>query len=144
MVNFLKSITDSYSHRIISLPKEKSLDTSGTRYTIPPKFEFRGKLIIITNLQKREIDRALLSRSPVVEVSFTNDEVLKALVEMMKFISPKVSMEIKEEVYDYIITLYKKNPKVNINFRGFQNCIDARTSIPNHWREMVKNILEFD
>ena len=144
MVNFLKSVTDSYKHRILSMPREKSIDTSSATYHVPSKFEFRGKLVIITNLLKKDIDRALLSRAPVVEVKFNSTQVLKALTDMMKFISPSVPMEIKEEVFDYIIHLYKIDPAININFRGFQNAIDARTAMPDHWKEMTRNIVEFD
>lgn len=146
MVNFLKSITDTYKHRILSFPREKtpSIASQNVEYKVPPKFNFTGKLIIITNLDKKEIDKALLSRAPAVEVKFNIQEVLDNLIKMMKFISPSIPMETKMEVYNYILSLYKQNKHINLNFRAFQNAVDARVGIPDHWKEMVKTIVEFE
>jgi hypothetical protein len=146
MINFLKSITDTYKHRILSFPREKTttVGSQEVEMKVPPKFSFTGKLIIITNLEKKEIDKALLSRAPAVEVKFNAQEVFDNLIKMMTFIAPSVSMDLKMEVYNYILELYKKNPHININFRGFQNAVDARIGIPEHWQEMVRTIVEFD
>ena len=146
MVNFLKSITDTYKHRILSFPREKSqmYGSQEVERKVPPKFNFTGKLIIITNLERKDIDRALLSRAPAVEVKFNIQEVLDNLLKMMKFISPSVSMETKMEVYNYILSLYKQNKHINLNFRAFQNAVDARVGIPDHWKEMVRTIVEFE
>lgn len=146
MVNFLKSITDTYKHRILSFPREKttSVGSQEVEMKVPPKFSFTGKLIIITNLERNEIDRALLSRAPAIEVKFNAQEVLDNIVNMMKFVSPSVPMETKMEVYNYILSLYKENKHINLNFRGFQNAVDARIGIPDHWKEMVRTIVEFE
>ncbi len=144
MVNFLKSITDSYKRRIISMPRAKTMNSgqAGSEdYAVPSKFEFQGKLIMITNLHKKDIDKALLTRCPTIEINYSIKEIMDALEKMYKFVSPEVDIKIKKEVLDYIILLYKKNPSLDINFRSYQNCVGARMVDPEGWKQMTKDIL---
>ena len=145
-VNMLKAITDSYSKRILSFPTERTMSRSdgGEESTSPRKFEYRGKLIIITNLKKSEIDRALLSRAPAFEVNFSPKIVLASIDKMMQFMNPAVSMEVKREVLNYIIKLYKKQPSISIDFRSFKNSVDARVGNPLYWEDMVRTIVGYE
>lgn len=141
-VNLLKAITDSYDKRILSLPREKMMSTQNQEaYQTPEKFEYKGKLIIITNLKKSEIDRALLSRAPAFEVNFNTKEVLNSLNDLIDFVNPSVPINIKVEVLNYILELYRKNPKIQIDFRSFKNSIDARVGNELYWKEMVHTIV---
>jgi hypothetical protein len=144
-INMLKAITDSYSKRILSISREKWMQSGQNQESpaTPRKFEYHGKLIIITNLKRTEIDRALLSRAPAFEVNFSSIEVLKALEQMLKYINPDVDMKIKREVLDYIIDLYNKNPKIEIDFRAFKNSVDAKVGNPLYWKEMVQVITNY-
>jgi hypothetical protein len=145
-INMLKAITDSYDKRILSISREKRMSSGKDQESpeTPSKFEYKGKLIIITNLQKNEIDRALLSRAPAFEVRFNNAEIVKALEVMLNYINPDVSIEIKREVLDYILFLYKKNPKIQIDFRAFKNSVDARVGNPLYWKEMIQTIVGYN
>lgn len=145
-VNMLKAITDSYDKRILSISREKRMNSGqnqGSSET-PSKFEYKGKLVIVTNLKKSEIDRALLSRAPAFEVSFNNKEIIEALQIMLEYINPNVSMEIKKEVLDYILILHKKNPEIQIDFRAFKNSVDARVGNPLYWKEMIQTIVGYN
>ena len=51
--------------------------------------------------------------------------------------------EIKQEVFDYIMELYKKDPKIEVNFRSFKNSIDARIGNPMYWKQMVNHIVNY-
>lgn len=141
-VNLLKACTDTYGRRIISLPREKVFETGqATGSAVPNKFEFRGKLIIVTNLDRSRIDTALLSRAPGIEVNFSSEEVLKSLKLLLDYISPSISKDIKLEVYNYILSVYQKNPSITVNFRSFQSAVDARIGCPEYWKSMVNLIL---
>lgn len=145
-VNFLKSITDSYKRRIISMPRAKKISSGegGVEdYNVPQKFEYNGKLIIITNIPKNQLDRALLSRCPTIEVDFSIPEMVEALQQMYKFVAPNVSIEIKKEVLDYVMDLYDKDKFIDLSFRSYQNCVGARLANPDDWREMSKIILNY-
>jgi hypothetical protein len=145
MVNMLKSITDSYSRRIISFPREAlmRLGLEGEEPEAPDKFEFKGKILIITNLTRDQINRALVSRAPTFEVKFNTEEVVKMIEDFMRFIAPEVDMNIKKEVYQYILELYKNDRELDLSFRGFKSSIDARIGNPFGWKEMVKIIVGY-
>ena len=145
-VNLLKACTDTYGIRILSLPTEKKMssDDTGKVSAIPSKFEFRGKIIIITNIDKRNIDKALLSRAPAIEANYNSKEVIKSLETLLKFINPSAPMALKEEVYNYIIKLRRDRPnKVKVDFRAFQSAVDARIGNPEGWVDMVKLIVDY-
>lgn len=145
-INLLKSATDSYNKRIVSMPrvKKSGAGASGqTSLNIPTKFEFSGKIIIITNIKKANIDRAILSRIPALEVSFDAEQTIKMLKKMMKYMNPKIPMAMKEEVLDYILQLKKKKPSIEISFRGYQSAIEARYGVPDGWKEMVHVIVNY-
>lgn len=146
MVNLLKAITDSYDRRIISYPREKKTEVGGegsSRPSAPSKFEFKGKLIIITNLPKDKIDPALLSRAPALEVNFDTKEVLSSLEKLLRYVNPKTPIEIKREVLDYIISLYKKNPSIHVDFRSFKSSVDAKEGNVYDWKGMVETIVGY-
>lgn len=144
-INMLKAITDSYDKRILSISREKRMSSQNQEAPeTPSKFEYKGKLIIITNLDKKEIDRALLSRAPAFEVKFSIQEIITALEKMITYINPEVDVKIKQEVLSYIMSLYRKNPNIEIDFRAFKNSVDARVGNPLYWKEMVHTIVGFD
>ena len=151
MVNILKAITDSYSMRIVTVPMEKFRRPAGSNehysasglHDMPSRFEFKGKVIVITNMYRRQLDKALLSRAPIVEVNYDTKEAISMIKTMLKYIAPSLSMDIKQEAYDYMISLYKKYPaKVKVDFRLFQSCVEARAAMPDEWKQIVKIILD--
>lgn len=141
-INFLKSITDSYKRRVLSMPRAgtSSQDNKEAVLDIPQKFEYSGKLIMVTNLNRKDLDTALVSRCPSIEINFSTDRMIKIITKMMKYIHPDISQEIKEEVFNYILKLYKKNKNTSINFRSFQNSVSARIVNPEDWKSMVEFI----
>lgn len=146
IVNLLKSITDTYTKRIVSLPREKVMGTfdKGEKVIgVPEKFEFQGQLVIITNLTKDKIDQALLSRAPAFQVNYNTKEILASTQKMLKFINPTVDMKLKEEVYNYILKLYANDKNVNITFRAVKSAVDAKIGNPLGWKEMVKVIIQY-
>lgn len=147
-VNLLKAITDTYTKRIVSLPREKVLGQGGAgeeEITIkaPDKFEFKGQVIIITNLKKSQIDPALLSRAPAYEVNFDTKTVLDSLTKLMKYSNPQVDMKYKREVYEYILKLYSRDRNINVNYRAWSSAVDARYGNPEGWKEMVQIIVDY-
>lgn len=146
MINMLKSITDTYKNRIISRPKQRFSYGSPQQEVVsdsPDRFIFNGKIILITNISKDEIDLALRSRAPVIEVNFNTEEVMTALTNMLKFISPSAPYQLKKEVYDYICQLRNKfGNKVTMDFRKFQSSVDARVGVPEEWKDIVEMIVQ--
>jgi hypothetical protein len=145
-INLLKSITDSYERRIVSLPREKilgSAEAPGQSPSVPQKFEFTGKLIIVTNLTRKDVNTALLSRIPTFEVYYNMKEVIENLKLMLHYINSDIPIEKKQEVYDYILELYEKDEFINLDFRTFRSCVEVRVGNPDGWKDMVKIILNY-
>jgi len=144
-VNLLKAVTDSYSARVVSLPREAKFGSAGdqTVYNAPEKFEFLGRIILITNLNRDKIDRALLSRAPAVEVNFDVKKMISALAAMLKFMHPEIPIAMKKEVYDYVLGLYNKDNKLDLNFRSFQSAVEVRYALPDHWEDLTKVIMNY-
>jgi hypothetical protein len=146
MVNMLKAITDSYDRRVLSMPKEKKMsgdEQQGVSPAAPTKFEFKGKIIIVTNLRRNEINSALVSRAPTFEMNFNTKQILTSLEELLKYVGPSISMELKREVLDYISNLYEKDRTLVLDFRSFKSSVDARIGNPAMWKEMVKVIVNY-
>jgi len=139
VINLLKSALDSYPIRIISLPAG-AVDPG---YNIPTKFKFTGKVIIVTNSNK--LDSALLSRSLAINVNYTSEEIISHIEKMLEFLSPNVSMKIKEEVFKYVVEVYTESKKnklaVKIDMRTFSNIIDLAIAYPNNWKNLAKSLI---
>jgi len=148
IVNLLKAITDTYEKRIVSLPREKTYSQMGTGeegevIKAPDKFEFKGQVIIITNLLRSQIDPALLSRAPAFEVNFDAKQVLDSLGQLMKYVNPNIDMKMKQEVYEYILKMFANDPKITVNYRSFKSAVEARAGNPEGWKEMMVVIFNY-
>ena len=142
LTNILKSATDSYSHRIISVPRAKEVaNQNDSDINLPERFEFKGKILIITNKKFRELDKALISRSLTVEVNFKPEEFVESIRNMLKYIMPDVDMKIKEEVLEFINSLVQKHESKGLNFRTFENAITIRL-LYDDWKDMIKYVLK--
>jgi hypothetical protein len=137
VINLLKAALDSYPIRIISMPDIARNDQSVN--SLPSKFEFTGKIIIITN--KEKINTAIMSRIPSINVDFTEKEFLANIKHLLKYLNPTVSLAIKEEVLEYIEKSMIKNPSSSIDFRRFSAAVDMRIAYPNEWHDLVNAIL---
>ena len=144
IVNLLKAALDTYSKRILTLAKEKlTMTADETRSATPNKFEFKGQIIIVTNLDRDEIDKALISRAPAIRVSYNGKEILDYTKAALEIICKDVDMDTKMEVYQYISKIYQKNNKIELSFRNIQNAINARVGNPFGWKEMVHTIIDY-
>ena len=140
VINMMKAALDSYSQRMISLPQPE-IAKQNMEGRLPNQFTFKGRLILITNLNKSDLDLALISRAPVIEINFDTKQMIQNLQNMLKYIAPDVDMKIKQEVLDYVIYVISKHPEYRLDFRKFKACIDARLGNPQDWQNMVIVIL---
>ncbi len=146
IVNLLKAITDTYERRILSLPRDLILATGAQGEQIigvPEKFEYKGQLIIITNLKRNQIDPALLSRAPGVEVKYDTKQILNYTEKLLKYMNPAIPMKFKQETYDYITKLYKNDKNIIVSFRTINSSIEARIGNPQGWKHMIQTIVNY-
>jgi hypothetical protein len=145
MINILKAMTDSYKQRRVTLPyKEGDDSTLGLPSDVPTRFDFGGKVIIITNMKESQMDDAVMSRAITEEINFDPKKMFKVLDIMLKHMEPKeASIKVKREVLLFIKGLYKKNKNVVLNFRNFQDAVCLKLGIPSGWERCVMRLVKY-
>ena len=137
-LNLLKSALDSYGKRIISWNAETSF---GRDDDLPRSFEFKGRVIFISNLSQDKIDQAIRSRSMMVDLSMTEDQK----IERMEVISasdeflPEFSAEYKKDALDLIRSV--KEDAKEISLRTLISVTKIRASGNKNWKGMATYIL---
>lgn len=133
-INLLKAATDDKKVRRISMI---TAQTQSKKSTVPPSFDYTGRVIFITNKYLREIDEAIKSRALVCEIDLTSEQIIERIKAVMKKIMPDVQMEIKKEVLDFLLEINHLYTK--IDFRTFQQCVKERLRGSPNWKKLVGN-----
>jgi hypothetical protein len=121
-VNVLKGALDSYGERDISWLVGRPLkDSSGK--TVPKHFTFTGRVIFISNLPQRKIDDAIKSRSFVLEVALTPEDMLKKMRKDLPNVHPEIPLPIREDALEFIESVSKKSKNLELNMRTLVKAI---------------------
>jgi hypothetical protein len=132
-LNLLKAALDSYSRRIISWRADiKDED-------LPNVFEFKGRVVFISNLSSGSMDQAIITRSLAVDLTMT----AKQKVERMRFLLTQpdfmedFAMTHKSDAMDLIDVLCDKIKELSL--RTLMQVIKIRKSNPNgKWKELAE------
>lgn len=134
-VNILKAALDSYDKRIISWGAEIRGDDD-----LPRVFEFTGQIIFITNMCSLDIDQAIHSRSLVIDLSMTRQEI----VDRMRIIAaasgflPEYNASVKDDALEFIQE-NKDNAK-DLSLRTLISVCKIRSEFPDDWKNMASYI----
>jgi len=131
-INILKGALDSGEEREISWLSARPLKTPEGK-DIPQKFDFTGRVIFISNLAQKSIDPAIKSRSFVIEVALSPDDMVGYIEGMFDTIMPYERVSTKRYALDSIKDAAENNPKVQINMRTFIKAV-----------KIVKNVKDPD
>jgi len=136
-VNLLKGALDSYDKRTISWLAAKPLkDADGEN--LPRFFDFKGKIIFITNVSASNIDSAIKSRSFIIDIDLNSDQMLTRMKDLLPEIEPGVdSLKLKREALNALRSLNKKYDNVQLNFRSLIKAIRIRQMGFKNWKNMV-------
>ncbi len=115
-INVLKGALDSTPVREISWVSAKTIKAPGGA-AIPQNFDFTGQVIFISNLPQKKIDDAIKSRSFVIEIALSPEDMIKYIEELMPDIMPDISMPIKRMALNTIKAVAKTAQTVKINLR---------------------------
>ena len=132
-LNLLKAALDSYSRRIISWRADiKDED-------LPTVFEFKGRVVFISNLSGATLDQAILSRSMAVDLSMTAQqkvERMKHLLTQSDFM-PDYDRVCKNDAMNLIAKLADKVKELSL--RTLIQVTKIRKSNPNgKWSELAE------
>ena len=132
-VNLLKGALDSYSKRIISWRADMKDDD------LPQAFEFKGRVVFISNMDSTALDQAIITRSMAVDLSMTIEqkiERMKFLIDEKSFM-PEFDREHKIDALDLIDDLAKDVKELSL--RTLIQVTKIRKSNPNgNWKQLAE------
>jgi len=95
-VNILKSALDSYDVRRVSWMSGRMPED------MEPQFDFEGRVIFISNLDAGKIDEAVKSRTVLIDLQMSRKEICDHLGNLIKDLEPKMNLDKKQEVLQYL------------------------------------------
>lgn len=137
--NILKAALDSYDKRVVSWYSDRA-----EQQQLDPYFEFKGRIIFISNMYLDKIDSAVRSRAFCFNLKMTNEEISEHMQNILSGIEPNISFDIKQDALDYLKTIH--NSFQNYNIRTLIQSIRIRNyciGTDRDWKKMI-NILTQD
>ena len=128
-INILKSALDSYETRTISWSAKMNKNDE-----YPQQFNFTGKIIFISNKDKKSIDDAILSRSLTVDLNMTSDEKIERMGYVIESILPDYPIDIKKDALEYLNT---NKDNLQLNFRSLIITSKLRMAHPDTWKDLA-------
>ena len=131
-VNVLKGALDTSKVREIAWTSAIPLK-SPDKSPIPKRFDFTGKVIFISNLPKRKIDPAIRSRSFVLEVALSKEDMITRMWSLLSKVQlPSgifVSGTIRRKAMNMIVKAAEKDTNIDLNMRTLIKAISIVNKI---------------
>ena len=131
-LNLLKGALDSYSRRIISWRADiKDED-------LPTSFEFKGRVIFISNLASSNIDQAIITRSMAVDLSMTNKQKIERMQHLLSSgeFMPEFDKNIKADAMGLIERL--QDSVKELSLRTLIQVTKIRQSAGKNWADLAE------
>lgn len=131
-LNLLKGALDSYSRRIISWRADiKDED-------LPTSFEFKGRVVFISNLSASNIDQAILTRSLAVDLSMTTKQKIERMRHLLSTgeFMPEFDKTIKSDAMDLIERL--QDSVKELSLRTLIQVTKIRQSAGKNWADLAE------
>ena len=131
-LNLLKGALDSYDRRIISWRADIRDED------LPTTFEFKGRVVFISNLSSSQIDQAIITRSMAVDLSMTNQQKVERMRHIMESgeFMPDTDMQHKVDAIT-LIDLLQDDVK-ELSLRTLIQVTKIRASAGNNWRDLAE------
>jgi len=133
-LNLLKGALDSYSRRVISWRADfKDED-------LPNVFEFKGRVVFISNLPSHAMDQAVITRSMAVDLTMTNAQKVERMHHLLEFADdflPEFDMQHK---VDAVLLIEKLADRVKeLSLRTLIQVTNIRKANPNgNWKALAE------
>jgi hypothetical protein len=131
-LNLLKGALDSYSRRIISWRADIRDED------LPTTFEFKGRVVFISNLASANIDQAIITRSMAVDLSMTSKqkvERMRHLLDSGEFM-PEFDKAEKQDAMDLIESV--KDTVKELSLRTLIQVTKIRKSAGKNWKDLAE------
>jgi len=131
-LNLLKGALDSYSRRIISWRADiKDED-------LPTSFEFKGRIVFISNLSSTQIDQAIITRSMAVDLSMTTQQKIdrmRYILDSGEFM-PEANKQHKVDALNLIENL--KDSVKELSLRTLIQVTKIRAAAGANWANLAE------
>jgi hypothetical protein len=131
-LNLLKGALDSYSRRIISWRADiKDED-------LPTSFEFKGRVVFISNLSASNIDQAILTRSLAVDLSMTTKQKVERMRHLLSTgeFMPEFDKVVKADAMDLIERL--QDSVKELSLRTLIQVTKIRQGAGKNWSDLAE------
>ena len=129
-VNVLKGALDSVEPREIAWLVGKPIKSTEGKL-VPKQFIFTGKVIFISNLPQKKLDDAIKSRSFVLEVALTPEDMLKKMRKELPNIDADATLSTKEYALEIIEEVSKTAKNLELNMRTLIKAIKILKEVDN-------------
>lgn len=160
-VSILKAALDSYSQRTVSWVTTRTVNVSklsrkeqkkmirqtdatldkdpAASVRLPSEFDFEGRIIFISNLSREKLDDAVLSRSMVVDVTLSPEEMFERIRSVIdKVGNQKLSVQEKLHILQTLIHLRQQGKlKREVSMRTFVAACDLAASGYKAWQTVI-------
>jgi hypothetical protein len=131
-LNLLKGALDSYARRVISWRADLRDED------LPQAFEFKGRVVFISNLPSDAMDQAIITRSMAVDLSMTDAqkvERMRHLLDQDDFM-PEYTSQHKRDAIDLIDALRDKVKELSL--RTLIQVTKIRKSAGAKWKDLAE------
>lgn len=131
-LNLLKAALDSYDRRIISWRADMRDEE------LPQSFEFKGRVIFISNLPSEALDQAIISRSMAVDLSMTAEQKIQRmqfLLDQPEFM-PEYAKSLKQDALNLINVL--RDSVKELSLRTLIQVTKIRKSAGAKWKDLAE------
>ncbi len=131
-LNLLKGALDSYSRRIISWRADIRDED------LPTSFEFKGRVVFISNLSSSQIDQAIITRSMAVDLSMTTQQKIdrmRHILESGEFM-PEALKEHKVDAINLVERL--KDSVKELSLRTLIQVTKIRANAGSNWANLAE------
>ena len=159
--NILKAALDSYDVREISWISGRTVNVSkmshedrlqynemtdkmidedpgNPKIKYPSTFEYKGRIIFISNLPIEKMDDAVLNRSAKIDMTLTDDEMFARIDSILPNIGSKdVPLEVKKEILEFIKDQTKAGILSAPSLRTYVGAEEFYLSGIPDWRDML-------
>ena len=131
-LNLLKGALDSYSRRIISWRADMKDDE------LPQSFEFKGRVVFISNLAGDKLDQAIITRSMAVDLNMDSSQKIERMRHLLtegEFM-PEFEMKFKMDALNLIEVL--KDRVKELSLRTLIQVTKIRKSAGSNWANLAE------
>jgi hypothetical protein len=131
-LNLLKGALDSYSKRIISWRADIRDED------LPTSFEFKGRIVFISNLASSQIDQAIITRSMAVDLSMTRQQKIERMRHLLNSgeFMPEFDKATKNDAMSLIDKLQDKVKELSL--RTLIQVTKIRKSAGSNWANLAE------